>query len=111
MDIATIVIVLFIAFLFYCEKYTIPSKKKKIEHFHSSGIKNFYNFKTVDSPDGTHRPPMQSPYQCTLNFNCSHDKPSDKYGNVCKKCTAKTFPSNIVMARVVGSTKQQMKLY
>ena len=106
MDITTILIVLFIAFLFYCEKYTTTiSKPKEVEHFHNSGIKNFYNFQTLN------RPPMPSPYQCTLNFNCSQGKPSDKYGNVCKKCIPDTFPNNIVMARVVGSTRQPRKLY
>tara|TARA_B110000858_G_scaffold172303_1_gene203364 strand:+ start:327 stop:644 length:318 start_codon:yes stop_codon:yes gene_type:complete len=105
MDITTILIVLFIVFLFYCDKYTTTISKKKIEHFHNSGIKNFYNFQTLN------RPPMPSPYQCTLNFNCSQGKPSDKYGNVCKKCISDTFPNNIVMARVVGSTRQPRKLY
>ena len=107
MDLTTILIILFVAFLFYCEKYLPPkTKPKKVEeYFYNKNMKNFYNFQTIN------KPPMPSPYQCVLNFNCSQGKPSDKYGNVCKKCVASTFPNNIVMARVVGSVRQPKKLY
>ena len=106
MDLTTILIILFIAFLFYCEKYMDPIKKKEIkEEFYNNNIKNFYNFKTLN------RPPMPSPYQCVLDFNCTQGRPSDKYGNVCKRCVADTFPANIVMARNVGTVRRPRKLY
>ena len=48
MDLTTILIILFIAFLFYCEKYMTPIKKKEIkEEFYNNNIKNFYNFKNI----------------------------------------------------------------
>ncbi len=109
MDIVSILIVIFIVMLVICESkgYHEKKSKNKVEEFtYHKKMKNFYNFQRVDE-----KPPMPSPYQCVLKFNCSQQQPSDKYGNVCKKCTGGDYPDNLVMARDVGKVRQISRLW
>jgi len=101
MDIIIVLIILLLISIFICHKkgFVKSASTNLEEYFYNKKFENFFNFKTLN------RPPMSSPYQCQLNFNCTQYKDiSDKHESVCKKCVGFTYPDNLVMARTVGST-------
>lgn len=101
MDIIIVLIIILLISIFICHKkgFVKSASTNLEEYFYNKKFENFFNFKTLN------RPPMSSPYQCQLNFNCTQYKDnSDKHQSVCKKCVGFTYPDNLVMARTVGST-------
>ena len=113
MDFITFLIIVLAIVLIFCQKQGFNRVKTTKEDFYNGNLlkkegfrNNFYNFKTIN------RPPMPSPYQCTLEFGCTQNQhPSDTHESVCMNCSGINYPKNLVMARDVGRVRQLRKLY